>query len=113
MAETITAKLKQYRHSPRKVRLVTDLIRGKKVERALIELNMIEKKASGPIKKLIQSAVANAREQKINSDNLFIKSLSVDEGAILYRRRFRARGRTMPIRKRTSHISVVLEERLK
>lgn len=110
--ETVTAKLKQYRQSPRKVRLVADLIRGKDIEKALVSLDVIEKRASLPIKKLLQSAVSNAVGQKLDPQNLFVKSITVDEGVILYRRRFKARGRSMPIRKRTSQVSLVLGQRI-
>jgi len=108
--KTATAKLNNYRHSPRKVRLVADLVRGKKLEKVLSEIKFLSKKASLPLEKLLNSAVANAKGMGMESSNLFIKKISVDEGPILYRRRFRARGRVMPIRKRTSHISVVLGE---
>jgi large subunit ribosomal protein L22 len=108
--KTATAKLNNYRHSPRKVRLVADLVRGKKLEKVLSEIKFLSKKASLPLEKLINSAVANAKGMGMEPNKLFIKKISVDAGPILYRRRFRARGRVMPIRKRTSHISLVLEE---
>lgn len=112
MEKVSTAQLKNLRQSPRKVRIVADLIRGKNINKALIDLDMLAKKASLPIKKLLNSAIANAKSLNIDTDNLFVKTISVDKGAILYRRRYRARGRTMPVRKRTSHISLVLEEKL-
>lgn len=109
--KTITAKLNNFRQSPRKMRLVASLLNGKNVERALVALSLLPKKASAPITKLIKSALANAKSQNINSDSLVIKRLSVDGGAILYRRRFRARGRVVPIRKRTSKVILVLGEK--
>ncbi len=102
----ITAKLNNYRQSPRKVRLVADAIRGKKVEEVLDILDFIPKRSSLPIKKLILSAHANADK----APNLFIKKITVDAGAILYRRRPRSHGMANPIRKRTSHISLTLAE---
>ena len=108
---TAKAILKDYRQSPRKLRLVANLIKGKKVAEALANLEFLGKRASLPVKKLIKSAISNAKELNLNYQDLFVKEIKVDEGKILYRRRYRARGRTMPIRKRTSHVSLVLAER--
>lgn len=104
--QIFTAKLNLFRQSPRKIRLVADSIRGKKVEEALVHLNFLSKRGADPIQKLLKSAIANA-QGKAPVESLFVKKISVDKGPILYRRRFRARGRVMPVRKRTSH--VVLE----
>ncbi|MEI6420377.1 MAG: 50S ribosomal protein L22 [bacterium] len=105
----ITAKLNDYRQSPRKVRLVTSLVRGKSVEAALNALFVLEKRAADPIKTLIDSAVANAKNNfSIERDALFIKDFRVDAGPILYRRMPRARGTAYPIKKRTSHVTLVL-----
>ena len=112
MANKASAKLNNLRQSPRKVRLVADLIRGKTVSRARLELERLTKASAFPLKKLLDSAATNAKSGN-NPENLFIKKIVVDEGPILYRRRYRARGRAAPIRKRTSHVSIVLEERLK
>ena len=100
------ATLNTYRQSPRKVRLVADLVRGKKVEDALTLLAFVPKRAGLPLYKLISSAQANAEEKK----NLVVKKITVDAGPILYRRRPRSRGMANPIRKRTSHVSVMLAE---
>ena len=106
------ANLKNYRQSPRKVRLIADLIRGKMVSRALPSLGLLGKRAAGPIKKLLLSAVANAKNNdKTDAEHLFIKEIRIDEGPTLKRIRARARGSAHPIRKRTSHISIVLGER--
>ncbi|OGD67207.1 50S ribosomal protein L22 [Candidatus Campbellbacteria bacterium RIFOXYC2_FULL_35_25] len=106
----IKAELKNYRQSPRKVRLIADLVRGKDVSRALIELNFLNKKASLVIKKLLESAVANAKHNfNIEKANLFVKEIMVDEGATLKRRLAGSKGRAFPIKKRTSHIFVNLE----
>lgn len=104
--------LKNYRQSPRKVRLVADLIRGKKVVDALQDLTFASKRATGPIVKLIQSAVANAKNNfNINEDDLVIKSIEVNKGIVFKRIMPRAQGSAARINKRTSHIKIVLEER--
>lgn len=109
----ITAKLSNNRQSPRKVRLVADLIRGKKVEKALEELGFLNKKASLSIKKLLDSAIANAKNNfNIEKGNLIVKEIRVDEGPVMKRSMPRARGRAFPIKKRTSHIQIGLEENL-
>ncbi len=106
-----TAKLRHLRQSPRKVRLVADLIRTLPVERALEQLKFSTKKAAQPITKLLNSAIANAiHNHKMSKDNLFIKEIRVDEGATLKRWRARAMGRAGAIRKRTSHIIITLAE---
>jgi large subunit ribosomal protein L22 len=106
----ITAKLNDYRQSPRKVRLVGALIRGKKVNEALDILTVTVKRASDPMISLIKSAIANAKNNfSLNQDDLFIKALTVDNGAILYRRMPRARGVAYPIRKRVSNVCLTLE----
>lgn len=106
----ITAKLNDYRQSPRKVRLVADLVKGKKVEDAKSSLTFLVKRASKPLLNLLDSAVANAKNNfNISSDNLFVKSFRVDEGVVLKRRRPRARGMAYPINKRTSKILIELD----
>ena len=108
----IKAILKNHRQSPRKVRLVADLVRGKKVDRALNSLNFLTKKASGPVRSVIEMAVANARNNfQVKEDRLYIQEIKVDEGVTLMRRMPRARGSAYPIRKRSSHITVVLAEK--
>ncbi len=108
----ITAKLNNYRQAPRKVRLVTDTVRGKNAIVALNHLTFVAKKASNPIKKLLESAIANATHNfNIKPENLFIKSISVNQGAIIKRSMPRARGRAFPIHKHTSHIHLVLAEK--
>ena len=99
------------RISPRKVRLVIDLVRGKKVDEALAILEFTPKRAAKVVKKLIQSAVANAEQNPdVDVDNLYIKRIYADEGPTLKRIRPRAVGRAYLIRKRTSHITVILDE---
>lgn len=105
------SSLTNYRQSPRKVRLVADLVRGKSVKNALAELDMLGKRASLPIKKLILSAVANAKENhKVDADKLVVKEMRVDKGVVLKRFMPRARGSAFGIKKRSSHIHVLLAE---
>lgn len=105
------AVLKNYRQSPRKVRLIADLVRGKKAQEALTILKFVDKRASGPFAKVIASAVANAKDQGKNVDKLFIKRVAVDKGTVLKRFMPRARGSASRINKRNSHISVELGEK--
>lgn len=102
------AFLKDYRQSPRKVRLLADLVRGKKVSQALNTLRFVNKRASEPFMKLIRSAEANARTQGIDVGTLIIKSVTVDKGTVLKRFMPRARGSASRILKRNSHITVEL-----
>ncbi len=92
------------------MRMVANTVRGKKVAQALINLDFVAKKASAPIKTLIMSALANAKALEIPTENLIIKTIKVDSGSIMYRRRPAARGSAHPIRKRTSAIFVELGE---
>lgn len=102
------ARLKNYRQSPRKVRLVANLVRGKSILRALTALSFLDKKSALPIKKLLESAVANAETQGVKKDNLVVSDIQVDEGFSFTRYRARARGSAAPIKKRSSHINVTL-----
>ncbi len=105
------ASLGNFRVSPRRARLVVDMIRGKKVEDAINLLDFANKKTAPPLKKLILSAVANARNQSsVDIDELFVKEAWVNEGRTLRRFIPRAHGRATPLRKRHSHITVVLDE---
>lgn len=107
------AFLKNYRQSPRKVRLVANAIRGKSVPKALIALSVLPKRASTPLKKLLESAVANAKQGDANKDtqSLFVKEIQVNKGVTLKRSLPRAMGRATPINKRSSHVSVILAEK--
>lgn len=103
---------KNYRQSPRKVRLVTTLIKGKKVDAALNELNLLVKRGGTPVKKVLLSAIANAvKNDGKNRANLFVKEARVDEGTVLKRMMPRARGQGKPILKRSSHIMITLGEK--
>lgn len=96
--------------SSRKVRLVIDLIRGARVEKAQTQLRFANKLAAEPVLKLLNSAIANAVNNfQMNKDDLKITSITADEGPILDRWHPRAHGRAMPIRKRSTHISIILE----
>ncbi len=104
------AQLKSLRMSPRKVRLVTDVIRGLQVDEALNQLQFSTKDAALPVKKLLDSAIANAvHNHNMSRESLVVGHTFVNGGAILYRWMPRAMGRATPIRKRTSHITIVLE----
>ena len=107
----VKAKAKFIRMSPTKIRLVANLIQKMPVEQALNQLQFINKLASGPVANLIKSAMANAEHNfELAKDNLFIKELTVNQGPTLKRSMPRAHGRATPIRKRTSHINLVLGE---
>jgi len=106
------AFLKNYRQSPRKVRLVADLIKGKKVNSAIVELDFLTKRASAPIQKLLASAVANAKNLGVDVENLFVQEMRVDKGIVMKRMMPRAMGRGARINKRTSHVTVVLAEKV-
>ncbi|UCG38230.1 MAG: 50S ribosomal protein L22 [bacterium] len=107
-----TAKAKFVRIAPRKVRMVMDMVRGKPVEEALQTLGLVRKAASPIIEKIIRSALANAENNHgMSTDGLVIKKAYVDEGPTLKRFMPRAMGRATMIRKRTSHITVVLAEK--
>ena len=111
----IKASLRYLRMAPRKVRLVADLIRGMRIDQAKTELSFSKKRAAEPLLKLLNSAIANAKnnfnipEEKIK--NFYIKRITVDEGPKLKRWRPVARGASHQIQKKTSHITLVLEER--
>jgi len=110
----IKAKLNYYRVSPRKVRLVADLIRGKRVDEALRQLKFVKKKPAEALAKLLQSALSNAKHNykiDIEEDNLYIKEIRVDEGPSYKRWRPVWRGMAHPFKRRTSHISLTLSQK--
>ncbi len=105
------AVLKYVRISPQKTRLVIDMVRGKGVEEAERILTFTQKKAAGIVKKVLKSAVANAAQNRnIDENILYIKEIFVGQGPSLKRWRARAQGRAAPIKKRMSHITVILDE---
>ena len=105
------AKLKHARISAQKARLVADQIRGQHVEQALDTLSFSTKKGAGIVKKILESAIANAENNEgADIDELRVDSIQVNEGATMKRIRARAKGRASRILKRTSHISVTVAE---
>ncbi len=106
------AYLSDYRQSPRKVRLVADLIKGKSVVEAQGQLSFLPKKASEVFAKLLASAVANAKNTNgFKAEDLMVKEVRVDTARVLKRSMPRARGSAFQILKRNSHVSIALAER--
>jgi len=113
MAIDVKAELKYCSISPQKMRLVLDQVRGKMAEDALSRLNFINKKSAVPVSKLIASAVANAENNfGLASENLYIHHISADPAPLRKWRRFGARGRFKPILRRSSHVKVILREKV-
>ena len=104
------ANLKYLRISPRKVKIVLDLIRGKDVGTAAAILMQTPKSASEPVLKLLKSAAANATQMAVNVDAMFVKEILVTSGPTWKRFMPRSQGRATKIHKRTSHITVILAE---
>jgi large subunit ribosomal protein L22 len=110
----IVSRLRYLKIAPRKVRLVADLIRGKKVERAQTVLNFTPKRASLPLMKLLNQALSNAKNNfQLDPVSLYISKITVDEGPKYKRWRARARGRADQIQKKTSHVILILDETVK
>lgn len=108
----VKASLNFARIGCQKARLVADLVRGKDVNEAIRSLTFMKQKGAGLIKKLIESAVANAEDKKtIDIDNLYVKTISVDMGPSIKRYRPRAQGRAFQVKKKMSHINVILDEK--
>jgi large subunit ribosomal protein L22 len=102
------------RIAPRKARLVVDLIRGKTVGDALMILDFVPKKGARLVAKTLKSVIANAEnKQRVDIDRLYVSRVTVNGGATLKRFLPRAHGRATPLRKRTSHITIVVDERSK
>jgi large subunit ribosomal protein L22 len=107
-----TAKGRYLRVAPRKARLVIDLIRGKYADEALSTLQFTPKRASKTVEKVLKSAIANAEQSAdVNVDNLFVSKATVDGGPTLKRFRPAAMGRAVRVLKRTSHITIELDEK--
>lgn len=110
MSQQVTAQLNFLRTSPRKMRIIADLVRGKKVVRAMENLSLLNKKPAKYLLKLVKSAVANAKHNhSLAVEDLCIKTIMVDGGPVLKRFMPKAHGRATPVRERTSHITLVLE----
>jgi len=108
----IRAKARFVRISPQKIRLIMGQVRGKKEEEALNLLSFAPQRGARILKKLLNSAVANAQQNAgMDVDSLYIAKLYADEGPTLKRWRPRAQGRATRIRKRTSHLTVILDEK--
>ncbi|MDP3996208.1 MAG: 50S ribosomal protein L22 [bacterium] len=107
------AILNNHRQSPRKVRLVADMVRGKKVADALQILSFGGKVACDPINKLLKSAIANSGKEKGEISEFFVKDITVNGGTVLRRTAPRARGSANVIKKRTSNITLVLDTKPK
>ncbi len=108
----VKAKLNNLRISPRKVRLVVDMIRGMDVEQAINQLRYLNKKSSSNVIKLLESAIANAgNNHNLDKDKLFVKHITVDADVTMKRWRPRAFGRAGAIRKRGSKVNIVLAEK--
>jgi large subunit ribosomal protein L22 len=103
------ASLSNYRQSPRKVRLIADLIRGKSAEQAINILSLLPKRGAEPMLKLVKSAVANAKEG--SAEQLFISKIEVNSGVVFKRMMPRARGRGAPIKKKSSRITMSLSDK--
>ncbi|RUM36629.1 MAG: 50S ribosomal protein L22 [Desulfobulbus sp.] len=105
------AVAKNIRISPQKARLVADVVRGQDVETAITTLRFMPKKAARILRKVLESAVANAEQtETIDVDTLYVKEIQINGGPMLKRFRPRAMGRATRILKRTSHITVVVDE---
>lgn len=102
------AILESYNQTPRKVRLVADLIKGKKVPDALVALQFLPKRAAEPIVKLLKSAAANAKTLGEDTDTLKVESVVVESAGMLKRYMPRAFGRAAPIRRRKSRVKLTL-----
>ncbi len=104
------AYLKNYRQAPRKMRIIGNLIKGKSVEQALMQLKFLVKRGAEPIEKLLKSAVANAKVNSgIDSANLIVKNVLVDGGLVLRRVERKARGSANVLHKRMSNITMILD----
>lgn len=107
----VRAQAKHVRQSPYKVRRVLDLVRGLPVDEARVVLDFTNRKAAVPIKKVLDSAIANAEHNfALDAEELYVQQAYADEGPTLKRWRPRARGRATKIRKRTSHITIVVAD---
>ena len=105
------AFLKNYRQSPRKVRLVAELIKSKRVADAILILDTLPKRASGPVQTLLASAIANAKHAGVAIEGLYVENVTVNKGIVMKRSMPRARGSASRINKRTSHVMLTLVEK--
>jgi len=109
----VSAKITQLRISPRKVRSVTGILKGMDAMRAKSQLNYMARRSAKPLSKLLDSAMANAHNNfGLVKENLYIKEIKVDEGTKLKRFRPKGFGSTSPIEKKTSHVKIILDEKV-
>lgn len=112
LATEVKASARHLHIAPRKMRLVTNLLKNMNVGNALTQLNYLDKKASVLLVKLLKSAIANAKNNfSLNPEKLYIKSITTDMGKVMKRYMARARGSASTIRRKMCHVHVVLEER--
>lgn len=110
--QLVRAHARSLRLAPRKMRLVTNLVKGMRLNDALTQLQFTNKKGAKMVQKLLQSAAANAENNfSLNRDGLFIKEITCDMGPVMKRSFPRARGSAFMIRRKLSHVNVILEER--
>ena len=106
---TVRASVSNYRGTPRKLRLLADFVRGKKAQRALAELSLVNKRHAQGVAQVIKSALANARHNEgLEGEDLVISEIQVQEGKKIRRQRPASRGRAMVFRRRLSHLRVTL-----
>lgn len=105
-----SATVRYLRIAPRKVRFIADLIRGLSVNEAEAQLLLNSRRPTGPLLKILRSAVAGAKEKKLDLESLYIKEIRVDQGPMLKRYLPRARGSASPLQKKMSHVTLTLEE---
>ena len=107
----VSARLRYLQASPQKVRLVADMIRGKGVQEAANTLQLTKKSVARPLRKLLDSAIANAedRDDQLDIDQLYVKEIFVDKGPVAKRFRPQPRGMAHPILKRQSHVTIKLD----
>jgi large subunit ribosomal protein L22 len=114
MPRLVTASARDLHLSPRKMRLVTNLLKGMQVDDAMVQLQHLNKKGAPMVAKALRSAVANAKNNfSLETDRLYIKSITADMGKVMKRYFPRARGSAFVIRRKLSHVNIVLEERKK
>lgn len=111
MTNKAIAKLNNLKIAPRKVRLVSGLMKGRSVNEALAQLQVMPWRSAPALTKLLKSVMVNAKNKSMNAEKLFIESVSVDQGPMLKRHLPRAMGRATPIHKKMSHVTIVLGER--
>ena len=110
MNKSQLAQLNYLHIAPRKVRLISDTLKGMPVKEAEAQLILRVQRSAKPLLKLLRSAIANARNQKMDASRLFVSSIRVDQGPMLKRFLPRAQGRATPIHKKMSHVTLILSE---